>query len=55
MNDFLQAWCNERHDKIKEEFDTVWKKIDTIDGRMWAIIVLLFLNLGGVIASIVIK
>jgi len=55
MNDYNEKICDERHKKITEEFGYVWDKIKTLEGRLWAIIVLLVFNLGGVIISIMMK
>lgn len=48
--DYNKDWCDERHDKIEREFDKMWKRIKTFDARLWAIIVLLVFNFGGIIA-----
>ena len=55
MNDYNQNWCNERHRKIDTRFKDVWDKLKTLEGRLWAIIVLLFMNLAGIFVSIAMK
>ena len=50
MNDYNEKWCNERHEFIEKEFDMVGLKIKTIEARLWAIIILLVFNFGGIIA-----
>jgi hypothetical protein len=49
-HEYNQGWCDERHKKIGEEFHAVWEKIRIVDNRLWAVLVLLIANLGGVIA-----
>jgi len=53
MNDYNEKNCDERHEFIEKEFKKVWSRFKTLDGRLWAIIVLLVFNLGGVIISII--
>lgn len=55
MNDYNEKNCDERHEKITEEFHNVWAKLKTLDNRLWAILILLIFNLGGIIISIVMK
>ena len=38
---YNQDWCKERHDKLD-------KRIDSLETKFWAIIILLMTNLGGV-------
>lgn len=54
MNDYIQRWCDERHKKIDEEFDIMWGKIKTLEGRVWSILLLLVANLAGVITTLVV-
>ena len=49
-NEYNKEWCDERHQFIEKEFVKVWTKIKTFDARLWAIIVLLVFNIGGIIA-----
>ena len=49
MNDFLQKWCDERHNKIDKEFGVVWKKFGTIETRLWGMIILQLIILGSII------
>ena len=55
MNEYNEKNCDERHDKLEKELENVWNRFKTLDGRLWAIIVLLVFNLGGVIISIMMK
>ena len=52
MNNFIQKWCDERHQGIDEEFSVVWGKIKTLEGRIWSILLLLVANLAGVITTL---
>ena len=52
---FSAKLCDERHDDIKDNFDGVDDKMKTLDNRLWAIIVLLVLNFGTLIISILSK
>jgi len=60
---YNKEWCDERHKEIigkvitnkgltDKEFIVIWDKINNLDNRLWFVIVLLFMNLGGVIISI---
>jgi len=53
--EYNKEWCDERHNFITKEFTDVWVKIKTVEGRLWTIILLLVLNLGGLIATTLIK
>ena len=55
MNDYNRDWCDERHEKIDREFKNVWTKMRTMEGRLWAIILLLVFNLGVVIVTALVK
>lgn len=46
---YNKTWCDERHDKITDTFDVVFKRLDRVDLRTWTILILLIMNLGGVI------
>ena len=47
---FNKDLCDERHDNIGEEFKAVWKRMNGFDKKLWAIIVMLFGNLGALVA-----
>ncbi len=53
MTDYNEKWCEERHDKIEKEFDNVWAKLKNQDNRLWSIIVLQLVVLGGIIGVII--
>lgn len=38
---YNQGWCKERHEKLD-------KRMDSLENKFWAIIILLVTNLGGV-------
>lgn len=40
---FNQEWCNERHRGVNE-------RMDKLDKHLWSILVMLFINLGGIVA-----
>jgi len=57
--EYNQKWCKERHDEIEKElekvwgeygFGAVWKRMDAIEKKLWAIIIALIGNMGGIIA-----
>ena len=39
--EYNQQWCDERHRKIDV-------RLDRLDTRIWAILIMLFVNLGGI-------
>ena len=43
---YVYRWCKEKHEKVD-------KRLDTVESRLWGIWVLLFGNLCGVTATIV--
>lgn len=50
---YSKRLCDERHDNIerdfddvKEDFRVVHKRIDSINAKLWAMLILLFMNLG---------
>jgi hypothetical protein len=45
--------CDERHDKIAEEFLVVWKRMNGTEKKLWAIILLLVANLAGMIGMFI--
>ena len=55
MNEYNKEWDDERHDKIEKELETVWNRFQTLEGRLWIIILLLVFNLGGIILRFFIK
>ena len=48
MNDYIKGWCDDRHDKIKEEFLVVWEKLKAFENRLWAVIILQIALLVGI-------
>ena len=52
-DEFNSKFCDERHEKIGEEFMALKDRIKTVEGRLWAIIVLLVFNFAGIIFSII--
>ena len=40
---FNQKLCDERHKENRREFDAVWKRMNGMDKKLWAIIMLLLL------------
>ncbi|MHA1289504.1 MAG: hypothetical protein ACTSPB_19110 [Candidatus Thorarchaeota archaeon] len=50
--EYNQDWCNERHERIDEEFNQVWKRIKTVDSRLWAILVVQLVILGGIVGTL---
>ena len=48
MNDYNEKICDERHEKIKEEFLVVWDKLKSFENRLWAVIILQITLLVGV-------
>ena len=49
MKEFNVKLCDERHDKITDEFLVMWKRINGTEKKLWAIILLLVANLAGLI------
>ena len=49
MENFNVKLCDERHDKITEEFLVVWKRMNGTEKKLWAIILLLVANLAGLV------
>ena len=49
MEDYNEKWCDERHDKIGEEFMAVWKRMNGFDKKLWTIIIMLVANLAGLV------
>ena len=49
MNDYNEKNCDERHKNIREELDNVWGKLKSFEGRIWAIVILQIMVLGGII------
>ena len=39
-------WCRDKH-------DTLDKRMDKLDNRMWGILIMLFVNLGGIVGVLV--
>lgn len=52
-DEYNAAWCEERHQKIAEEFNSVWAKIRRQDNLMWGTLITLIGNLGGIIATLI--
>lgn len=48
-----QKLCDERHDNIGKEFKRGRDRMDGLDKKLWAIIILLITNLVGIIAFFV--
>ncbi len=48
-DEFNAAWCREKHRVIDTKMDKVETRIDKVEARLWGIIVLLLVNLGGII------
>jgi hypothetical protein len=53
MNDFIKNWCDERHTAIDREFKAVWKQIDKLQGMLWGVLIMLFMNLAGIVTILV--
>ena len=49
MEEYNEKWCDERHDKIADEFLVVWKRMNGTEKKLWAIILLLVANLAGLV------
>ena len=49
MEEYSEKWCDERHDKITNEFLAVWKRMNGTEKKLWAIIIMLITNLSGLI------
>lgn len=47
-------WCNERHQRIQDEFNSVWEKLRRQDGLLWGLLLALIGNFGGVIATLIV-
>lgn len=52
MNNFNTKLCDERHEVIDREFKKVWTRVGNMDARIWGVMILLLMNLGGIIAII---
>ena len=52
MEEYNVKLCDERHDKIADEFLVVWRKMNGTDKKLWAIILLLIVNLAGMLGAL---
>lgn len=46
--EYNHDWCDERHEKIGQTFDVCFRRIDRVEAKLWAVLILLFANLGGI-------
>ena len=53
MEEYNEKWCDERHDKIEDEFLVVWKRMNGTEKKLWAIILLLVANLAGLVGMFI--
>jgi len=53
MDNYNSKLCDERHDKITDEFLVVWKKMNGTDKKLWTIILLLVANLAGLVGMFI--
>ena len=53
MEEYNVKLCDERHDKITEEFMAVWKRMNGTEKKLWAIILLLVANLAGLVGMFI--
>ena len=53
MNEFNVKLCDERHERIGEEFVFVWNKMNGTEKKLWAIILLLVANLAGMVGMFI--
>ena len=49
MEEYNVKLCDERHDKIIEEFTAVWTRMNGFDKKLWTIIIMLVANLAGLV------
>ncbi len=52
---FNKEYYDEKIESLEKELIDVWKRINTIDNRFYAVIILLVFNLGGMLVNIVIS
>ena len=52
---YNEELCKTLHKSQREEMDRMWDKLKSIEGRFWAIIILLLMNLTGIIATFIAK
>lgn len=52
---FNKEYYDEKIESLERELIDVWKRINTIDNRFYAVIILLVFNLGGMLVNIVIS
>ena len=59
--EFDPVWCKERHKEVDKQvarvwgdygFGAVWMRMDKLEYKLWAIIVGLVLNLGGIFTTL---
>ena len=53
MEEYNAKLCDERHDKIADEFLVVWKRMNGTEKKLWAIILLLVANLAGLVGMFI--
>ena len=46
-------WCREKHTEIDKEFMAVWKRVEKMESKLWGIIILLLVNVGGIIGILI--
>lgn len=48
-----QKLCDERHDNIDKEFKRMRERMNGLDKKLWALILLMVANLGSLIAFLI--
>ena len=49
MEEYNVKLCDERHNKIADEFLVVWTRMNGFDKKLWTIIIMLVANLAGLV------
>ena len=46
-------WCREKHTEIDKEFLAIWNRVEKMESKLWGIIILLLVNVGGIIGILI--
>lgn len=51
--EFNATWCAEKHRRIDHDIDNIHARIDRVDGRLWALLIIAVVQLVGIVTMLV--